>query len=142
MCLYTKNREPFLAKEDIVCYKVLIKTKIPCVYKTPVTRTRFTKFPLIKKNFKAEGDRRVVEIPLSVGVCFEISVGFIHTYKDIEYTKHCVNYSLCRDNYVIFKCIIPKGTYYYESETEYASERIEILDKVKVDFLSDLKIYL
>lgn len=51
MCLYTKNREPFLAKEDIVCYKVLIKTKIPCVYKTPVTRTRFTKFPLNKKEF-------------------------------------------------------------------------------------------
>lgn len=135
MCLYTKNREPFLAKEDIVCYKVLIKTKIPCVYKTPVTRTRFTKFPLIKKNFKAEGDRKVVKIPLSVGIYFEISIGFIHTHKNVESIKCWINSMLvCGDNYVIFKCIIPKGTYYYENETEYASERIEILDRVKVDF--------
>lgn len=135
MCLYTENREPFLAKEDIVCYKVLIETNIPCVYKTPVMRTRLIKFPLIKKNFKAEGDRKVVKIPLSVRVCFEISIGFIHTYKNVESIKRWINSILvCGDNYVIFKCIIPKGTYYYENETEYASERIEILDRVKVDF--------
>lgn len=73
MCLYTENREPFLANEDIVCYKVLAETNIPCVYQTPVTRTRLVKFPLIKKNFKAEGYRRMVEILTSVGVCFEIS---------------------------------------------------------------------
>lgn len=144
MCLYSKNKEPFIAKEDIVCYKILVKTKIPCVYKTPIIRTKVIKIPFFKKLFKAEGSQRVIFSFLSsVAGMYEVSGGFIHTYKEIEHAKFYVNGEwFYEDECVIFKCIIPKGTHYYESETEYASEGIKILGKVKVNFLEGLTVYI
>lgn len=144
MCLYTNNRKPLTAEEDIICYKILVKTKNPFVYKTPIIRTKVIKIPFFKRTFKAKGDRRILFVALSnyIGTgLYEVSEGFIHTYKEIKSAKHQINYKLYEDKCVIFKCIIPKGTCYYESNNEYASEKIEILDEVKVNFFEDLIVY-
>lgn len=144
MCLYTNRWKPLIAKEDIICYKILVKTKNPFVYRTPVIRTKVIKIPFFKRTFKAKGNRRITFVALSNYIdtgLYEVSEGFIHTYKEIKSAKHQINYNLYEDECVIFKCIIPKGTCYYESDNEYASEKIEILDEVKVNFFEDLIVY-
>lgn len=58
------------------------------------------------------------------------SVGLIHTYKNyplIIWNSHIKNL-----NRRVFKCIIQKGTYYYESDDsiEYASRKLRIIEEV------------
>lgn len=124
MCLYTENREPFLAKEDIICYKILRRTRFPSIYKTPVMETLVIKFPYIKSVLKAEGIQKVIRMPCPEDI-FEVSEGFIHTYK---YMESALSWIKCR-GYVVFVCTIPKGTRYYECDNMYASEKIIINEK-------------
>lgn len=148
MCLYTKNRNAFVAEEDIVCYKILIKTKIPFVYKTPIVGTKLIKFPNIKTTFKAKGNHIIHLAPihptLSGNDIYEVAGGFIHTYKNLEGVKSLLERN-CFENFTVFKCIIPKGTNYYKSvnelEDEYASEKIKILEEIEINFFEDLVIY-
>lgn len=135
MCLYTTNKEPFIAKEDIICYKILVKTKIPFMYKTPIVRTKLIKIPLFQKTFKAKGSSKVYGIKIHWSGVWEVAEGYIHTYLTAEAAISNVSHVIdegegCR----IFKCIIPKGTKYFkstESDT-LASEKIVICNKIKV----------
>lgn len=131
MCLYTENKEPIIAKEDIICYKVLVKTKIPFVYRTPIIRTKIIKIPFFKRTFKAEGHKRLVcEFLASDVRMYEVSVGFIHTYKDLDEALRWVHRLEEENDCVVFVCIIPKGTLYYEGRlNNLASEKIKILYK-------------
>lgn len=132
MCLYTYDREPSIAKEDIICYKVLVKTKIPFVYKTPIIGEELIKIPFLRKSFKAIGYWGIMGFPTSYGVVYEVSSGFIHTYADIEEAISRLDYIIeCKGNSIVFKCVIPKGTKYFKSDSssEYASEEIIIVNR-------------
>ena len=62
-------------------------------------------------------------------------VGLIHTYKypPLMFWSETFNHLDRR----LFKCIIPKGTYYYESydyfECEYASRKLRIIEEISYD---------
>ena len=122
MCLIAKTNTPLIAKEDIVCYKYLIR---PCfLYRTPIWYAKVHPFlwKLFDKPFKAKGREEIT----SCENCYRIEGGFIHSYQHQD-----INY-LPVNNLIQFKCIIPKGTEYFEdvNNNEYASKQIKFIKKI------------
>jgi len=123
MCLISKNSKMEKAANDIVCYKVLYQGIMTKDYYTPYL---FCYVPnnIINgdKCFFAEGRRKIYRHLNK----YRIEGGVIHTYKSMEEAetkrRPCGNF-----NRLIFKCIIPKGTYYFEGETDYASKKIKFV---------------
>ena len=130
MCLYLdkKIHGPFKrikkAKEDIVCYKVL------CVHDgnlyTPYTADEVP-YQIYKGEVPMVGDplksRRIFKRIFHSDV---IEEGYIHTFR-VEQCALSTAEHFERMGFKtrIFKCIIPKGTYYYRgTERDYASEQI------------------
>ena len=124
MCLVSLSATPKVADRDIVCYKFLYQTG-PFRYITPIREAILWKFPFIKKTFTAEGVREL-EMDSMHQKCV-VGGGFIHTFAKVsDRYSHRGLYDV-----VLFRCIIPKGTEYFEHEdgSEYASSRIVILRK-------------
>ena len=138
MCLTTKNREPNIAENNIVCYKILEKTedeKYP--YKTPYQYTPINK-EIINgiHEFIGLGDRNNKQ---HFSTSIVISEGYIHTFKflpiAIEECKDRIN--IFGNKYCLYECIIPKCTKYYEGfdnqiRTTYASEKIKFIKKINL----------
>ena len=134
MCLKLNSLEPKIADKDIVCYKLVKRTKIKGVYKSIfqrfeyIIRQSYTNNLNIKyvnniiKRFKSEY--------LGVLNCF-IEEGMFHSYVDWLPTM-----SVISSNYVVLKCIIPKGAYYFEGYSNiipcYASSQIKILEEIEI----------
>ena len=125
MCLYSKKLFPKRAEKDIICYKYLMYEDSTLV--TPVTKTKVTEDQLKRKvPFKARFSLGLVSITFDSdnSIVFGISRGWIHTCKqpsNDEYYRSIITY----------KCIIPKGTLYYENMfgNEYASKEIKFIEK-------------
>ena len=70
----------------------------------------------------------------SEGLYMNINEGF-HSYSDIEYAKE--NYRDVLESAVIVKCVIPKGTIFFEGEQNfgrgYASNQIIIKEIMKLE---------
>lgn len=98
MCLLSKWRFPKKAKKDIICYKHLV-----CLYDDSEQTTFYTPIMYtevdINKPLKAEGS----SFTLSDGHIK--GEGYIHVYANAPHIL----------SPMVFKCIIPKGTYYHES---------------------------
>lgn len=127
MCLKVKGFHKFgkIAKNDIVCYKILQQN---CYgeFKTPYQYTKVHKNEIkgLMPLLPAENIRYKFRLgTLNVGA------GFIHTYKNFSDALNNVYYGA----HIIFPCIIPKGTFYYEgcdgtNSSGYASEQIIFKD--------------
>lgn len=131
MCLYIdkKIHGPFKrikkAKEDIICYKIL---RVHCGY---YLFTPYTVSEVPSQIYK--GEMPMVGDPLKSRRFFRrifhsdlIEEGYIHTFR-VEQCAHRVAEWFAKEGIKvrIFKCIIPKGTYYYQgTERDYASEQI------------------
>ena len=131
MCIRVKNIFPKKAKTDIVCYKLLNDDMT-----APITGFQYD-----LGEYKANGlfsllidikDSIIRKVRKEFPICYWYSVGLIHTYKDIPLIT-LTKYFKELDRRV-FKCIIPKGTYYYKScdsfEFEYASRKLRIIEEV------------
>ena len=141
MCIEVKNIFPKRAKTDIVCYK-LLKEDMTAPY---------TKFQYDFKEYRANGLSNLLkDIKDSIirklrfkesPMYYFYSVGLIHTYK---YPPLIVLAKIYKDlNKRVFKCIIPKGTYYYESyasfEDEYASRKLRVVEELsESDFIKTI----
>ena len=130
MCIEVKNIFPKRAKTDIVCYK-LLKEDMTAPYPGFTYDFKEYKanvlFILLKdiKNF-------IIEKPYSLkgGPYYYYSIGLLHTYK-----KSALPFVINQCKYLkrrLFKCIIPKGTYYYESSdfSKYASRKLRIVEEI------------
>lgn len=108
MCLYTKQSEGFITKENIVCYKIMFKKFFGAF-------ARFRKFRYWKHiKYKTNIDL----IKLSRINCIES--GF-HSYQKLETAKRlCFKdnilyiYGLC-----VYECIIPKGSIVFKGDDIY-----------------------
>ena len=129
MCIRVENIFPKKAKTDIVCYKILNKDMT----------APYTGFQYDFREYKANGlfsllidikDSIIRKVREGFPVCYWYGVGLIHTYKDIPLRAQ----SRCFKNLNrrVFKCVIPKDTYYYESDNsiEYASRKLKIIKEV------------
>ena len=133
MCIEVKNIFPKRAKTDIVCYK-LLKEDMAAPY---------TGFQYDFKEYKANGlfillkdiKNFIIEKPSFINgvLYYYYDIGLLHTYK-----KPALSFVINQCKYLkrrLFKCIIPKGTYYYESSdfSKYASRKLRIVREISYD---------
>lgn len=128
MCLYIKSGpSPKKATEDITCYKVIIEEGYgEKRMMTPYTGCRIgEKIISGEKPFKAEifdevYDERSIEVKEFQELGYHravIGCGAIHTFETEEAAKaEAIQTADLFKHYKIgvYKCIIPKGTLYYE----------------------------
>lgn len=114
MCLRTRQKEPLIAKEDIVAYKIAIKVGI-------IYYSYFQHFPYtLNADYEETEEGEITKI----GDLYSIGNGWIHCYQDIPF-----HYTGTK----ILKCIIPKGTLYYIRITgDICSKRLIIVKEVRL----------
>lgn len=142
MCLYNV-REVGKAKEDIVCYKVLLYATD--IFKEPKYVTPFeeievpyacihTREPFIAVHKYWETP---VTTPAELKLRGQVGSGFIHTYRSMddirgEATFYSWLNSRSGGHVAIFKCIIPKDTLYCRGSGD--SDRVSVYASKKIIF--------
>ena len=133
MCLHLNHLEPKIADKDIVCYKLVEKTKIKGVYKSCFQEFEY----VIRQSYTNNLDIKFVDRIIK-NLCpsyphygiYAIEEGMFHSYTN--YMPFKLLFILPDES--ILKCIIPKGAYYYEGHfnyyTSYASSQIKILEEI------------
>lgn len=136
MCLiknkkYHPFNRPLIAKEDIVCYKILVKLypfDAPYVLYTPFRYEPINIETYLNNSisFIAKDNNKFHSFfRHKLGFGRIVGSGFIHTYS----------YPVKSNKYLrtsVFKCIIPKGTKYFVGEDkDYASERIIFVEQLE-----------
>lgn len=128
MCLDIKDEIIALkAKEDIVCYKHLIRDPVIGEYSTTYRRCRVILGDVVKSDI--------------VRHKYSISEG-LHSFgtpEGVIMDGHDESYSIpIGSEIAIFKCIIPKGSTYYEGtfcgHKAYASDKIKYPDEYVFSF--------
>ena len=158
MCLFTKQNKAKVAKEDIVCYKV-VELNFNNIFMTPF---RYTKLGtnleglslkaevhsmVVNKNGELIAKDIVVPNPYGTENIYEYVVedGAVHSYKSIDGAKKLVNFfSQGGRNgkqvfYHIFECVIPSGSEYYVGNESmfgcgaacYASDEIKFIKEIQ-----------
>ena len=129
MCLFTYFLKPKIADKDIVCYKLVKRTKIKGIYKSNFQRFEYIIRQLYTNNIKIEFSYKLIKPETIFG--YFIEEGMFHSYASNLYPilsplPWCA----------LLKCIIPKGAYYFEgyfdNSPSYASSQIKILEEIKI----------
>lgn len=141
MCLYCRpGSDPKVATEDIVCWKLLKRNKYTLVLRTPYHLLYVTRDQIEgREDFVPERpygyfNRPYYNYPRG-GVVGE---GFIHVHLDKNNPIDQLYLSPDEDDeLLIYECVIPKGTVYYEGVDnghEYAraaaAERIRFVRQI------------
>lgn len=153
MCLLISNKKVRVAKDDIVCYKIVKKKGDRFV--TPFRETEIS-YNIIAgtENFKAKVDKirrdlygvpKIPHVYLNYGRSrqknYKVEDGFIHTYKNLPDAIRLMKYDYIAyameddEELRLFKCIIPKGCKYYAGKTwgedeSYASKEIKFVEEI------------
>ena len=129
MCLITTKNIPEIAQEDIVCYKFykLRENKLFSPYRDMLA-------PNINEVANTVLDRGHLCRAKDDNLAYMVNRGF-HSFK---YLEGLINeLAFWQLSYIrIFKCIIPKGTRYYEGrytvDSSYCSESIILKEIINV----------
>ena len=132
MCLLLEHLEPKIADKDIICYKIVEKTKIKGIYTSYFQEFEYIIRQLYTNNLDIKFvDRIIKKLCPSYpyyGV-YAIEEGMFHSYVSSLHAK--INRG---PSEFIVKCIIPKGAYYYTGYynlfINYASSQIKILEEI------------
>ena len=133
MCLVINHLEPKIANEDIVCYKLVKRTKTKGIYKSSFQGFEY----IIRQLYISNLDIRFVDKIIKnldttrSGLClYIIEEGMFHSYASYLYP---VILSPLPHG-ALLKCIIPKGAYYFKGYFDdcpsYASSQIKILEEI------------
>ena len=128
MCLVLKYLEPKIADKDIVCYKMVERTKIKGIYKSSFQGFEYIIRQLYTNNIKIEFSYKLIKDRVLFGHFIEEDM--FHSY--VSYLYPVILSPLpCG---ALLKCIIPKGAYYFEGyfddSPSYASSQIKILREI------------
>ena len=131
MCLTVESSIPKIADKDIVCYKIVKRTKIKGIYKSCFQGFEYIIRQLYTNNLDIRFTNMVIKNLCPsyphLGI-YAIEEGMFHSYVSPLYPLEVI------PNWTMLKCIIPKGTYYYEGEfaktPSYASSQIKILEEI------------
>ena len=129
MCLVTTQLEPKIADKDIVCYKLVRRTKIKGVYKSNYQGFEYVIRQLYTNNLGIRFVNKNMKRYFYTGF-YRIEEGMFHSYVSHLYP------AILRPlpNHTLLKCIIPKGAYYfkgyYGNYPSYASSQIKILEEI------------
>ena len=131
MCLVLKYLEPKIADEDIVCYKLVERTKIKGVYKSSFQGFEYIIRRLYTNNLDIRFVDKIIKrwTPMNP-YSYIIEEGMFHSYINNPYSI----FKPLPSEFVLIKCVIPKGAYYfigvYCSLICYASSQIKILEEI------------
>lgn len=129
MCLESKTIFPKIAKEDIICYKV-IDIKGYSVY------NRSYQYDEHKINKANSGFRLIKDILFYFFYRKEYSsfayvFGILHSFAFKGYALNLFIRLGKRDSYTIWECVIPKGSLYFEGYyNEYGSRKLKLIRKI------------
>ena len=127
MCLVTAQLEPKIADKDIICYKMVERTKIKGVYKSSFQKFEYVIRQLYTSNVDIEFIGKFIYYRNCVW--YSIEAGMFHSYA----SKSSPILSPL-PWWALLKCIIPKGAYYFEGyfddSPSYASSQIKILEEI------------
>ena len=113
MCFFTsKSARVKVAKEDIVCYKCMLKGDLSPVYPFQYRKGKITPIVALTKVWRQD----------FLDPFWMIGYGY-HSYKTRRIAEHS-GFSF----HNIREFIIPKGTSYYSNRTQYVSERIIMIN--------------
>lgn len=130
MCLYTYDKEPLIAKEDIICYKVVTCIPQLNLYETPIIGvdvSEYIKNNTLWRDFMLPPTANQVDKDMFGKPMYEIGIGYIHALRIADYT-------LVRVNKRLFKCIIPKGTEYYIGlNNDICARAIQFVEEYKFE---------
>ena len=138
MCLITTKNIPEIAQEDIVCYKFYVLHKVKDDINLPsydkdgyLSPYQGMPAPTINKVTNTLLDRAYLSKYTAV---YMVGRGF-HSFKYLDDLIEELDFWLSFD-IKIFKCIIPKGTKYYEGrytvDSSYCSESIILKEIINV----------
>jgi len=131
MCLYTAETKLKTAKEDIICYKVLIHYPSSTILYTPYVYKTIKFIDMFLHNpIKADGLVRKRKQFKNYQPSFNL--GLIHTYI----TARDAQTIITAPEYKLYQCIIPKRTKYIDGydgmgKLTYASKQIIIQQQIK-----------
>lgn len=133
MCLLIQGNRR-IAKEDIICYKVLAE------WRNISTLKIASIVSLFHQNNKWElGVEQTAKRTVARWVKEQIEDGYFHSYKfeDSAYAARCFHHDDAVPNmtFGVYKCIIPKGSPYYYGihsggNEGYASKRLKVMEKI------------
>ena len=133
MCLVINHLEPKIADKDIVCYKLVKRTKIKGVYKSSFQGFEYVIRQLYTNNLDIRFVDKIIKNldTTRSGLClYIIEEGMFHSYASYLYPVILSPLP----NGALLKCIIPKGAYYFEGyfddSPSYASSQIKILEEI------------
>jgi len=113
MCFYpSKSAKVKVAEKDIVCYKILTRDNLGAVYAYPYHKNKRNPIVVLKIRKSFFGTRYIAQ-------------GY-HSYRTM---KGCYENNFIWDH--IGKFIIPKGALYYSNKSEYVSETIIFVERLK-----------
>ena len=132
MCTYVKRQDikPFIAEEDITCYKVLKKTE-KGEFLSQIWNYQY------ELNKKCQSVITLDKEKYSMFTLNAIYQGF-HSYKSLQNAIR--DYILDRQKLVIAKCIIPKGSHYYIAYND-VKETFRVyrsLDEIEDSYIIDI----
>lgn len=132
MCFYITDTIVRTATEDVVCYKILIKTN-ENTYFTPY---QGIKVKLGERYDVEEGDvggKDIFALQLN-HTDMTVHGGAFHSYKykNAAFFNLMESPDLCSRNYslVLVEAIIPEGTKYMVNDSEYVSKSIVYTDNI------------
>ena len=132
MCLRLEYLKPKIADKNIICYKLVKRTKVKGIYESIFQKFEYTIKKLYTNNISIECSNSVIkhfEIQDIEGRDYYIEEGMFHSYANCSHSA--LNHA--PDEFIV-KCIIPKGAYYYKGYykglTSYASSQIKILEEI------------
>ena len=125
MCLFINYLEPKIADKDIVCYKLVKRTKIKGVYKSNIQRFEYIIRQLYTNYFDIKYVGMLIKKRYNLSA---IEEGMFHSYANY------LSAITVLPNLVVLECIIPKGAYYFEgyfgNYPSYTSSQIKILKEI------------
>ena len=133
MCLDINHLKPKIADKDVVCYKLVKRTKIKGIYKSNFQRFEYVIRQLYTNNLNIRFADKVIK-----NLCtsyphldiYAVEEGMFHSYENHLYPVILSPLPNC----ALLKCIIPKGAYYFEGyfdeSPSYASSQIKILEEI------------
>ena len=128
MCLFTYFLKPKIADKDIICYKLVKRTKIKGIYKSSFQGFEYIIRQLYTNNLDIRFANKSIKRSFYKRF-YIIEKGMFHSYASNLYPilsplPWCA----------LLKCIIPKGAYYFEGyfddSPSYASSQIKILEEI------------
>lgn len=124
---------PSVAERDVECFKVVIKQKEEGTYLSPYMKHSYKLGETIVPN---QDDIEPFKTSLKTEDTYTVTGSFLYSFSNIEIARFKAKEFAEKNpiNYVILKCLIPKGTSYYTDLfcQEYASKKLFVVEEVSL----------